>query len=1131
MYPMNDDLINRDQQARKQALDVSQSFIVQAPAGSGKTELIIQRFLRLLNLVNRPEEILAITFTKKAANEMRHRIIRALNDAHATSVPPDAPHAKLTWQLARAVLKRDQEYQWRLIDNPNQLHLHTIDALCSFLTKQLPLLSHFGSTPDIDINPGMLYREAAENTLHHLEGKDSWSNDLANLLLHLDNDINKLQTLLIKLFSKRDQWLPYLHWESDDGDVRRILENNFQAVIHEHLVLLHQLFPKNIQAELIAILHYAANQLTLSQNNAHPEIIACLDIHTLPKANFETLPYWLGIAKLCLTTEGAWRKSFDVRIGFPAASHAKNAQEKKLYAEYKTRIAALVSSLNEHEQLRNALSELYLLPNPHYANDQWDILISLFKILKLGAAELRLTFERHGRIDFIENAQAALLALGNDDHPTDLALLLDYRIQHILIDEFQDTSFNQFQLLEKLIYGWQPDDGRTLFVVGDPTQSIYRFRQAEVGLFMRMWESGIGQIALTPLTLAVNFRSTPQIVTWNNQQFSSLFPSYQDIAKGAVTYNPCVAHQKENVNGGDSNVMMQGFVNCSDMESIKAIIHQIKQTKNNFPKDNIAVLVRSRSHLSLLIAELKKAKINYRAIDIDPLATRQVIQDLLSLTSAMHHLADRIAWLSVLRAPWCGLTLTALHAIAHADPKASIWEQCENALSHLKADDQKRLIRVMTILKSKIDERARYDLRTWIESTWLLLGGPASLLDEKDLEDAHAFFSLLTECHQDFEKFSLERLKEKIATLYAPVTVDDHTLQIMTIHSAKGLEFDTVILPHLERKTPNDEKPLLAWMERSIHHSKALLLAPIHATGFNTDAIYEYIHYQQKIKADYETDRLLYVAATRAKKRLYLFFNITQNEDNEYKTEKGSFLNKLWPILKNQANEWRANMDKPSITNSPEEKERQPKVLLRLSSDWQNPIQEIAITKIATHLDPQGFRLVNEDTKHLGIVIHAVLQNLAERGIAWWQKQNKNSQIEYLHHHLQQQNILPEHLEKNIMMAFNAIQNTLNDERGQWILKAHPSAHSEYAITALIKNEPMSFIIDRTFIDEDGVRWIIDYKTTTFSDDDLNEFLKKEQQKYLQKMKFYQEAMRALDDRPTHLGLYFPALPAWYAWK
>src|SRR5579862_7295331 len=149
---MVNELNIHDQHDRTLALDPNKSFIVQAPAGSGKTELLVQRFLTLLNRVKKPEEILAITFTKKSANEMRLRVIKALKHADANP-EPEAKHAKKTWILAKQVLMRDKELNWNLINNPNQLSIQTIDSLCSYLTKQLPLLSHFGSQPDITENP------------------------------------------------------------------------------------------------------------------------------------------------------------------------------------------------------------------------------------------------------------------------------------------------------------------------------------------------------------------------------------------------------------------------------------------------------------------------------------------------------------------------------------------------------------------------------------------------------------------------------------------------------------------------------------------------------------------------------------------------------------------------------------------------------------------------------------------------------------------------------------------------------------------------------------------------------------------------------------------------------------------
>lgn len=1120
---MTINLVEQDKQHRSLALDATKSFIVQAPAGSGKTELLIQRFLTLLTRVNAPEEILAITFTKKSANEMRLRVIKALKQG-AYDKEPESAHAKKTWHLAQQVLLRDKNLKWHLISNPNQLRIQTIDSLCSYITKQLPLLSHFGSSPDIALNPSHLYRKAVQEILMHVEENYAWSQAISQLLLHLDNDLNKCHDLLVSLLAKRDQWLSYIQFNSSDTEIKAFLENQLQAVINECIVALDEIFPHPLSTEILDIARYAASHIEEDE-----DIRACQNLVHLPRTTHEDLSAWRGIAKILLTKSFSWRKRVDESIGFIPLKNLKNPQEKALNTEFRQRLTTLINNLSDNESLRLALQELFHLPNPYYQENQWEILQSLLHVLKIVAAQLRVTFQEYGQIDFIENTQGALAALGSDEHPTDLALSLDYQIQHILVDEFQDTSYTQYQLLEKLTQGWEGHDGRTLFIVGDPMQSIYRFREAEVGLFIRMRKNGLRHIPLIPLTLTVNFRSNNNIVEWNNEHFKEMFPNFNDVATGAVSYSPSVSL---NANAStNEKIKIRGFVDAPDEVEANYIIDIINETKIKHPDESIAILVRSRPHLSAIMPALKKAKIPYRAIDIDPLASRQTILDLLSLTCALLHPADRIAWLAILRAPWCGLSLADLFIIGN-DPNATIYKQIQNSdiCAKLSDDGRKRLSKITFLLKNKIEARDRCALRSWIESTWLLLGGPAYLHDYADISDIQAYFHLLDEFSTQDATLSLDKLKERIQQLYASTQHDNANLHIMTIHTAKGLEFDTVILPHLDKKNPSDDKALLSWMERPLANDQnALLLAPIHAIGDEKNATYEYINRQQRIKSDYETDRLFYVATTRAKKRLHIMFNSTRKENLDLKVESGSFLGKIWPKLEKRQTEilvtHTAHLDKNHSEMKPQ------RFLHRVHSDWENPISELSIPSIASHKKQSGFKLMDNTSQLIGTVTHRLLQQLTRSGIGWWIAKSQEIKSSHLQLKLKQSGMHQQQISSATKHILKYIENMLGDDKGKWILHNHTASQSEYAISTLIDNKLTNLIIDRTFIDEQGTRWIIDYKTTTFSHVDLNDFLENEQEKYLKQMQKYALALKEMGSEPIRLGLYFPAIPAWHEWS
>ncbi|MFT5501754.1 MAG: ATP-dependent helicase/nuclease subunit A, partial [Woeseiaceae bacterium] len=206
--PTDAELLAADISARSDALDIQRSFIVQAPAGSGKTELLIQRYLKLLTVVDSPEEILAITFTRKAALEMRLRVIGALRRAR-DEVNTDAEHEQRTLDIANAVLERDAKLDWQLAHSPGRMRIETVDAFSAGISRSLPLSSGIGgaSATLADASMFALYRSAAAATLEWLTTDDAAGIAVKRLLLHLDNNIALYISYLARMLASREQWL------------------------------------------------------------------------------------------------------------------------------------------------------------------------------------------------------------------------------------------------------------------------------------------------------------------------------------------------------------------------------------------------------------------------------------------------------------------------------------------------------------------------------------------------------------------------------------------------------------------------------------------------------------------------------------------------------------------------------------------------------------------------------------------------------------------------------------------------------------------------------------------------------------------------------------------------------------
>ncbi len=1171
------DEIAKDASARIEAINPKGSYIVKAPAGSGKTELLVQRYLALLAKVNEPEEILAVTFTKKAAAQMRQRIVDAL--LLSKQARPRAEYKILTWQLACAALQKDEQHAWDIIDNPNRLRILTIDSLCGKLVNQLPILSNFGVKSNLATKLKPIYLRAINDFFLYLQEDEGLRKELFVLLTHLDNRVDKLEKLLEDLLYRREHWLPYIASVDDLVEVKRILQKSISNLIVETVNKVLAVFlatDKPSLAEMLEVLAFTGKNLHCSGiENPITEIYPKITDWQLTSTNdlnkYDLVAkqgLCIALAELCLTKADKLRKRLTAKEGFFASTRTGLSQEEKqLNKVMKDKLLANLACLSQSnisylQQVRN-------LPAHEYTQAEWEVLSCLIKLLPILVAQLKLVFKEIGLVDFTEVSQAANYALGEFDSPNDLLLSMDYRLQHLLIDEFQDTSFAQFELFEKLVAGFTGFDGRTVFLVGDPMQSIYRFRGAEVGLFIKAWRYGIGEISLQPLELKVNFRSHSSIIKWVNSRFVNILPAKDDIGLSAVSYSSSYAYssmefQAESSSSTDSTNNTGSTNNTNDINNIKnhagvqfftykdelleaqAVVDLVTEQHDLFPEQKIAILVRNRNSLHFILLLLKRYKIEFSAQDLESLANKQIILDLLSLTKAMLHVEDRMAWLSLLRTPWIGLELAEIHTIANFSADSIyhnllVYEQMD--LSQATKD---KLAYTLAVLQYWLANRKRQKLSKWVFTLWQALGGYSLAERQQNLVDAQSFFQILDTLEQGAEVQDFHKLEETVKDLYASSVNENSWLSVMTIHKSKGLEFDIVIIPGMHNRLSKEDERLIVWMERARANGVDLLLG-VTPQSQTQNSVYQYIRKQDKIKSLLEEQRLLYVAVTRAKYKLYLLgvnkkntisdineanMENGQEDTAEIKTAQGSFMDMLrqdFSLADNidrQKEEQANSAEQVNLAHLPQKLSGE---LTRISKvdklNYIPKLQELnAYNQVeSSELPVLELNLHKVAWKDVGSLVHRILYELAGSGINSWQTSDKDLlRNNWLVAVRRMGSLNPS---KVVEEAEAIVNKAVTQDICKWVLQPHNDASAELALTVLIGGQTAEIVLDRTFI-EDGIRWIIDYKLVEHEQDDYAELIAN----YTPQLEKYAWAFKDRSEK-IKLALYFVNTGYWHAWE
>ena len=1139
-----------DAAARERAIESDGSVLVQAPAGSGKTTLLAQRYLRLLALVDAPERILALTFTRRAAEEMRERVLLALGAAHLPICPPDMNRE--TWRLAVAASRHLQALHLDIQRQSSRLRIETIDAFNAWLAAQLPISAGAGAGLGVLADARPCYEEAARRALAREEA-DQFGAAVDRVLALDDQRWRRLLKLISAMLPSRDRWLPLLAGRLQAASaldeaqllrVRQHLDEDLELLVARVLNRAHEV----IGEERLAVLSRLTQGAARRAGADRPDLSAWLDDAMPLRADTADLARWRGVACLLLTAEGEFRKRLTKKEGFPPQCADKAPMQD------------LLQELDRDPQSRQILVEVRDLPAPFYGDEQWGRVREVAQVLVLAAAELDQVFREQGAADFPAVSLAALRALGSADAPTDLGLRLDYRLQHILLDEFQDTSSAQRALVALLTAGWQQGDGRSIFCVGDPMQSIYGFRQAEVRAFLELAEDGIGEVRFEVQRLRDNFRSAAPLVDWINSSFARVLPRADDRGRGAIAFRSSVAAIAESPESAAPAVALRGF--ATRAEESAHIAATIAAQLEQHPAWRVAILVRARTHAREIAAALRARGIAFRAVDIEPLQDRAIVRDIVMLIGALLHLGDRTAWLALLRAPWAGVSLADLLLIARGAPL--VWDALADdvVLQQLSEDGRVRCRRLRSTLEAAFRVRNDTSIARWVERTWLGMGGASCAASPEDLDLAGSAFARLRELEQRGLPDPAD-LPAAFADLYAHHGAAA-AVEIMTIHKSKGLEFDMVVLPALDRHIPHSRDQLLVWHEFARTGRDGMVMAARPAIGADGDRLFEFLRRQLRDAAQLEAERLLYVACTRAKWQLWLTARIGRSEDPKGAAEgsakgsssgepssaegaahrpwsprTGSLLAVLWPVI---GPDFAASESRPDIHRNGEgEGMGAPRggPLWRVPRDWAPGAAAAPLTAEPISVPPTlredlpVFDWAGETARRVGTLVHAELQamNLAS---------SDEEAIRARHPHFRRwlalHGVPSDRQQEAAARVVEALTAVHRDPRGRWILQRSREDVREHALSGPSQGESRSrgevvrAVFDRSFIDEQGIRWVIDYKTSQHGGGNLEEFLDREVERYRPQLQRYGMLAKRMGPEPVRLGLYFPLMRAWREW-
>lgn len=793
-----------------------------AGAGSGKTYVLMKRFVQILraDLSVNPTNIVAITFTRKAADEIKGRVRQAVSECVEQA---QTDLERMRWQ----------EHLQKVESAP----ISTIHSLCSRILRDNPVETQLD--PEFTILEDFEAQDFFKETLQQYLRKNIKENAALRRLVQtygvnsFVNQVTALGDKLSELVREDNLAEPYLKAKEELPALQQKLFAAVREVIEAREALGAKTKGRQTLTEAAGLLDEMQKQLLAPEPDC-----SLLDASGVVKVSGKALAAELTNLK------NLRRELNNVLL---------NAKGCDLVQDWLAVLQEFYACLSARKQENNVLF-----------NDDLDLLA----------------------IEHLQKNEA-------------LRQKYQERYKYIMVDEFQDTNERQRQLIY-LLCGNKLDGKNNLFIVGDVKQSIYRFRHADVSVFNKVKED-IAQNAGQNLGMKTNFRSTQSIVESCNTAFCQLM----DLPKEEI----CLEHHEGANTGGAKVCLLQVPYKSKDddlgakedkwqkeAEAIAAYLQQElpKVEPQLRPGASKAILLRAMTHCEILRQTLQGYGINCVVVNGKGFYEQQEVLDILNLLAALHNRYASLELAGALRSNYFGLddaTLTQLFWQTENDKP--LWDVLQAVGSgelqlNLQPEQQALAMHAAERLRSLRQAAALMALPELFAQLWDELkpefvlsqqeNGPSKLANVKKLRRLAQQYcqtkqASLAEWLQNVKNLRASSSKEPAATVQA-----DDALQIMTIHNSKGLEFDLVILPQLDKSVHGDTASIKYLPGKEGEQGLLGIKVPDKEMQLQNSGVYELAKARDSELEEEESRRLLYVAMTRAQKQLLMVGTVAEEK-------------------------------------------------------------------------------------------------------------------------------------------------------------------------------------------------------------------------------------------------------------